>query len=155
MQRTLSVLTAILVVLVALPTQTWAANPPKTVSWRDLGALTTGKKIALVLPDGRHVKGRVKEVRDDKLLLNKDVEIPRASVRAFTMTAEHTRWKVIGTVIGLGVGLAVAAPVNAYAHNEGDGAPGAVAAIIAVPTAIGFLAGRSADRHTVTVTVVD
>ncbi len=129
--------------------------------------MVQGKKIAVVLPDGAHLKGTVLAVESEKLILDVQhtsdkqhypkgrVEIPRASVRTFSMTVDRVFWKVTGAAIGLGIGLAIAVPVNAYAHNEGDGAPGAIAAIIAVPTALGFLAGRSADRKTVTVTVID
>lgn len=135
--------------------------------WSELAGIASGKNIAIVLPSGAHLRGRVTDVENDKLVLDVTrtsdpasfpkgrVALPRTSVRSFTMTESRTRWKIIGTAIGLGAGLAIAAPVNAYAHNEGDGAPAAIAAIIAVPTALGFLAGWSADRKTVTVTITD
>lgn len=152
---------------VALPVESAAAPKEIRARWSELAGIAVGKSIAVVLPGGAHLRGRVIDVENDKLVL--DVTrtsdpatfpkgrgvLPRASVRSFTMTQSRTRWKIIGTAIGLGAGLAIAAPVNAYAHNEGNGAPGAIAAIIAVPTALGFLGGWSADRKTVTVTVTN
>ncbi len=152
----------------ALPVES-AAAPKEVVRarWSELAGIAGGKNIAIVLPSNAHLRGRVIEVENDRLVLDVirtsdpasfpkgRAVLPRASVRSFTMTQSRTRWKIIGTAIGLGAGLAIAAPVNAYAHNEGDGAPGAIAAIIAVPTALGFLGGWSADRKTVTVTVMD
>jgi hypothetical protein len=151
----------------ALPLECAAAPKELHTTWRELANVAAGKKISIVLPEGVHLRGNVLCVENDKLVLDVtktsdahafpkgSTSLPRAAVRSFTMTQSRTRWKIIGTAIGLGGGLAIAAPVNAYAHNEGDGAPLAVAAIIAVPTALGFLAGWSADRKTVTVTITD
>ena len=137
------------------------------VSWQALAPLVEGKKISLVLPDSAHLRGTVVAVEKDQVILDigktSDPQahpkgratIPRTSFRSFEMTKTRTLWKVLGTTIGLGTGLAIAVPVNAYAHNEGDGAPLAIAAIIAVPTAVGFLVGWASDKKTVTVTVTD
>ena len=151
----------------ALPLECLAAPKELRTAWRDLAGVAAGKKISIVLPGGAHLRGNVLAVENDKLVLDVTktsdnstfpkgtTSLPRTSVRSFTMVRTRTLWKVVGTVIGLGGGLAIAAPVNTYAHNEGDGAPLAVAAIIAVPTALGFLAGWKADRKTVTVTIID
>jgi hypothetical protein len=90
-----------------------------------------------------------------RLLTSNRVSIARDSVRSFRINRAGAKWKVIVTAIGLGAGLAIAIPVNAYAHNEGDAAPLAVAAIVIVQAVLGFLAGRSADKKTVSVTVTD
>ena len=151
----------------ALPLECTAAPRELRTTWRELAGVAAGRKISIVLPDGARVQGKVLAVESDKLMLDVTktsdkrtfpkgtASLPRASVRSFTMIQTRTLWKIVGTAIGLGGGLAIAAPVNAYAHNEGDGAPLAVAAIIAVPTALGFLAGWSADRKKVTVTITD
>ena len=137
------------------------------VAWRDLHTLIGGRKITLVLPSGVELKGRVLAVDEQRLVLDVRktsdertqpkgrAEIPRASVRSFAMTRNRNIWKAVGAAAGLGAGLAIAIPVNTYSHNEGDGAPLAVAAAIAVPTALGFLAGLSADRKMVTISVID
>ena len=151
----------------ALPLESIAAPKELRTTWRELAGVAAGKKISIVLPDGARLRGNVLAVENDKLVLDVTktsdtrtfpkgtTSLPRASVRSFTMVQTRTLWKIIGTAIGLGGGLAIAAPVNAYAHNEGDGAPLAVATIIAVPTALGFLAGWKADRKTVTVKITD
>lgn len=143
-----------------------AANQER-VSWRELPAFTKERSISLELPDGVKLHGKVLGVEADKLSFDVSktsdkqrypkgrVSIARDSVRSFRMNRTGAKWKVISTAIGLGAGLAIAIPVNAYAHNEGDGAPLAVAAIIIVPAVLGFLAGRSADKNAVTVTVTD
>jgi hypothetical protein len=158
---------AVLLLCWALPLECAAAPKELRTTWRELAGIAAGKKISIVLPEGAHLRGNVLAVESDKLILDVTktsdngafpkgrISLPRASLRSFTMTQSRTFWKVIGTAIGLGGGLAIAAPVNTYAHNEGDGAPLAVATIIAVPTALGFLAGWSADRKKVTVTITD
>lgn len=137
------------------------------VSWSGLGPLVNGRTVAVTLPDGTDLKGKVVEVADSRLVMdvartsNRNAhpkgrtDIPKASVRVLQVHRSGAKWKVIGTTIGLGAGLAIAAPVNTYAHNEGDGAPLAVAAIVAGPAALGFLAGWAADRKTVTIVVTD
>lgn len=125
-----------------------------------------GKKIALVLPDGAELRGRVTSVQADALVLDVSktsgkvahpkgaTTLPRSSVRSFTMGRTGWKWRVIGTAIGLGGGLAMGVFVNTYSHNEGDGAPAAVAAVVALPTALGYLAGWAADRGSVTIRVL-
>ena len=144
-----------------------SAATQEHVSWRELPAYTKERTISLELPDGVKLRGKVLGVEADKLTF--DVEktsnkqlypkgkatIARASVKSFQMNRTGAKWKLIATTIGLGAGLAIAAPVNTYAHNEGDGAPLAIAAIILVPAVLGFLAGRSADKKTITVAVTD
>jgi hypothetical protein len=143
-----------------------AANQER-VSWRELPAFTKEQTISLELTDGVKLRGKILGVEADKLSFDVSktsskqlypkgkASIARSSVRSFQMNRTGSKWKVIATAIGLGAGLAVAMPVNTYAHNEGDGAPLAVAAIIIVPPVLGFLAGRSADKKTITVTVTD
>jgi hypothetical protein len=92
------------------------------------------------------LRGKVIVVEADKL----SFDVSESSNKQL-----YSKGTAIATAIGLGAGLAVAMPVNTYAHIEGDGAPLAVAAIVIVPAVLGFLAGRSADMKTVTVTVTD
>jgi hypothetical protein len=164
LNRSVALSVAALMLSTAVPVQ---AKEDLRVSWLDLPAFTNGKTIALVLPDGSNLQGKVIGAEASQLIFKVsktsnvqsypkgNVTIPRASVRSFSMNRSGALWKAVGSVIGLGAGLAVAVPVNAYSHNEGDGAPLAVALIIIVPVVLGFLIGRSADKKTVTVTLAD
>lgn len=155
---------AALMLLTAVPMQ---AKEDLSVSWQDLPVFTNRKTIALVLPNGAHLQGKIIGAETGQLIFKVsktsnvqlypkgNVTIPRASVRSFSMSRTGALWTVAGTAIGLGAGLAIAVPVNTYSHNEGDGAPLAVAAIIIVPAVLGFLIGRSAGKKTVTVTIAD
>jgi hypothetical protein len=145
-----------LMAVLALPLE--AASDVR-VTWAKLPELVTGRKITLVTKSGATLRGRVEQVTQDRLVLRGGkagpTEVPRAGLTTFEMKTSGAKWKIIGAAIGAGVGIAGAVPVNAYAHNEGDGAPLVVAAIVAVPAALGFLMGWMADHKTVTVTVRD
>lgn len=143
-----------------------SAADKRDVRWSELAAVAEGKKIALVLPDGAELRGRVTAVQADTLVLDVSktsdktahpkgsATLPRSSVRSFTVGRTGWKWRAIGTAIGLGGGLAAGVFINEYSHNEGDGAPAAVAAAIAVPAALGYLGGWAADRGTVTYQVI-
>ena len=144
-----------------------AAVTDVRVTWRELPPVVEEKRIELALPGGAHLRGKLLSIDSGSLVLDVsktsdrrsypkgETRIPRASVHSLTIVRTGATWKVACTAIGLAIGLAIAIPVNAYAHNEGDGAPAAIAAIVAVPAALGFLMGRSLDRKTVTVTITD
>jgi hypothetical protein len=156
-----------LVVVLCLAVSPLHAAKETRVSWQELASRIQGKTVALVLPDGVHVQGQVADVRSDALKLNVsktsdkhlhpkgEVTLPRASVRNLTYWKRGYVWTVVGTAIGLGAGLAGGSAVNTYAHNEGDGAPGIVAAIIILPAVLGFFLGRSGDRKSVNIVVTD
>ena len=162
MKRSFALLVAFLMLLAPLQ----AARDIR-VTWQQLEQLTRGKKVAIVLPDAAWIEGNVLEVANDSLVVDVSkssdkqlhpkgrTTVRRGSVHNLDMKKRGITWTVIGTAIGLGAGLAGAAPVNAYAHNEGDGAPGVVAAIIIVPAVLGFFLGRHSDNKTVNVTITD
>jgi hypothetical protein len=144
-----------------------AAEKPVRTTWQELGPLTQGKNVAIVLPNGVNLKGKMIQVENDKLALDVkktsdkatypkgQASLPRSSVRTLSMSRRDMKWTLIGTAIGLGGGLALAAPVNTYAHNEGDGAPLAVTLIAVLPAVLGFFLGRHADHKTITINVTD
>ena len=58
-----------------------------------------------------------------------------------------TKWRMIGTALGAGLGLAIAIPVLAETHNEGSGNyDGAAAGLIVGLAAVGLLTGWRADH---------
>ena len=75
-----------------------AASRPLELKWSELDPVITAQKIALALPDGTRIKGRVLEVRPDSLLMqirhtsNKKAHpkglasVPRASVTEIEVT---------------------------------------------------------------------
>jgi len=148
----------------SLPAQ---AAGERRASWEELQSLTQGKTVAIVLPNGVNVKGKVLQVESDKLSLDISktsdkaaypkgrVSLPRNSIRTLSLSRRDVKWTIISTAIGLGGGLALAVPVNTYAHNEGDGAPLVVTLIAVLPALLGFFVGRSIDHKTVTINITD
>jgi hypothetical protein len=118
------------------------------------------KEIEIRTADGGSWKGCVVSVSGDALTIadraKGQTSIPRAHVQTFRMKKRGVLWTAIGAAAGAALGIALGVLVNTYAHNEGDGAPGATAAVVAVPTGLGFLLGFAADRgRKITVRVTD
>jgi hypothetical protein len=150
-----------LALLLLLPgSEPLQAGQPKTVSWREIPAFAGDRQIEIRGTAGGKWKGHVVSVSPEALtIVDRDkgqTAIPRAQVQTLRLKKRGKLWTTVGTVAGAALGIGLGAFVNAYANNEGDGAPGAVAAIVAVPTALGFLLGYAADGgRGITVTVVD
>ncbi len=152
------------IVLAAFAAPLWSADKASDrtyrLQWRDLDSMIRGHRIALTLPSGIKLQGDVTSVQSDELVLdvrktsNKHAYpkgravVPRpevAALRLFRKNKGHT-WRIVGTAIGAGAGIAIAAPFSAYAHNEGMDAGGIIALMVAAPAGLGYLAGWAADR---------
>lgn len=124
----------------------------KAVHWSDLDRLITGKEVVLQLQDGKKVKGSAGAVNGDAIAMRTSTgqrSVPRASLREIRLPRRGSsyKWRMIGTAIGAGVGVAAAIPVLSETHNEGSGSyDGAAAGLIVGLAFLGYLGGWSADR---------
>jgi len=115
--------------------------------WSELQAAVEGKKVEIVLTDGRQLEGKVLEVTPDVLRLKTGgnvTELPRATITTLAWTKIKGRWRAAGAVIG-------------YAVPGGLLGERVQGPLILVPIGaglIGYLAGREADRKTVLIRVL-
>ena len=128
--------------------------------WNELGPRITGQKVALVLPNGIHIEGKVRNVETDALRLDvkktSDREllpkgerlIPRESVSLLRVT----RYRKLGRVLVTSGAVAIASGI--VAANYPDLYEGAVVAIVPAVTAGGlvgvglggYYAGKRLDK---------
>lgn len=134
------------------------------LQWGDLAPLVAGNKISTVLTTGDRVEGKAVTVKPHALLLvitkssdrsaypKGEGMLPRTLLTELrvTKTTGYT-WKIVGTVIGAGIGIAIGAPVLAIAGSE---AAGIGAALLAGCPGLGFLAGWATDRKVTVITIV-
>jgi hypothetical protein len=152
------------IILFLIATVAHAAAPYR-LQWRDLARVTVGRPVAIELPSGIKLKGTVEAIEADRMVLDITrtsdrhaypkgrATVPRAEVRHFVLTQKRTViWRPVGAAIGGAAGTLIAVPLATYARNEGQDA-GAwwAAAAVAIPAGLGYLAGRSADRHEIEV----
>ena len=136
------------------------------LEWRDLDRMVRGRNIAITLPSGIRLKGRVTSVEEDALMLDVSgtsnkraypkgrAVVPRPEVTQFTLARKegHT-WSAVGAGIGGTIGAGVAAGLVQVV--EGDGRRAAAAALaVGIPAALGFGLGWGADHEYVNVIVV-
>ena len=88
----------------------WAGQGQESLKWSELGPRITGKKVALVLPDGTNVQGKVRGVdpaglrldiskTSDKRLQPKGVHtIPRQSVSVLRVTEYRKMGRLLFTL---------------------------------------------------------
>ena len=138
-----------------------AASEEWELSWSEIGAVISGRKISVDLPDGEKVRGNALVVEDDGLRMAvkrssnrkkhpKGVTvIPRASISEMRLIETGSKWKVIGAVAGVGGGLFLAGLVAYYVGPAGFfGVWGATGAVC-------IAAGFSADRRVTLIKVTD
>lgn len=125
--------------MTALPA---AAQSPAAAADADLaslaGRLRAGDRVAVTGPGGERVRGVFAGLSPDTLLLDTDAgrrAIPAADIDRITRTRFGV---VLGTLIGLGTGVAFAIPLNMMIANEGGDAVGDTAKLLALTTGIGF-----------------
>ncbi len=131
----------------------WGQVP---LAWNELGPRITGRKVALVLPDGTHVKGKVRSVESDGLRLGGEF-VPRASVSVLHVTEHRKLGRLLVTAGTLGAAGAIVAAKYPDLY-EGP-------ALIAVPAvtvggmaglaAAGYYAGKRLDRRITEIRVTD
>ena len=101
----------------------WAGEPRRVeVAWNELEQVVSGRKVALTLPDGTHLTGRVTAVRDDALLLDAGGPrmLPRAQVAVLRYFENKGPWhkgKFICTDGGVRVPLFVSWPGRIFAST--------------------------------------
>jgi len=120
------------------------------LKWNDLPPMVAGRKLTATLRDGTRVKGKALAVEPEGLRMRvagSETTVPRAAVARLKVSRGTWRWRVIGTAIGVGAGAPAAGFLHARLYNEGTSSP-AVALVVVVPAALGYLAGWAADRHT-------
>jgi hypothetical protein len=139
----------------------WCGEPRRLqLPWHELGPRITGHKVALVLPNGTHIEGKVRSVEPDALRLNVSKTsdrkllpkgerlIPRQSVSLMRVT----EYRKLGRLLVTSGALAVAAGI--VAANYPDLYEGAVVAIVPAVTAgglvgvglAGYYAGKRLDK---------
>jgi hypothetical protein len=100
--------------------------------------LRAGDRVAVTRPSGERVRGVFAGLSPDRLLVDTDAgrrAIPAGDVDRITRTRFGV---VLGTLIGLGTGVALAIPLNMLIANEGGDALGDTAKLLALTTGIGF-----------------
>ncbi len=138
------------------------------LEWTELAQVVTGRKVTMVLLDGESVEGRVKEVGPDQMIVDTKKSsdkskyakgrcaIPRSLISVLRLGEVRGKWRVLGTAIGAGTGIAFGAGFYTYANNEGNPDLGAKvsAGVISGGAALGYLAGRALDSHALIINVV-
>ena len=136
--------------------------------WNELGPRITGHKVALVLPNGIHIEGKVRSVEmgalrvdvsktSDRELLPKGARlIPRESVSLLRVT----QYRKLGRILVTSGALAIAGGI--VAANYPDLYEGAVVAIVPAVTAVGlvgvglggYYAGKRLDKSVTEIRVL-
>lgn len=147
----------------------WAGElPQQRLTWEDLGAKITNKKIGLVLPDGTHVEGKVIGVERDGLRLHISKSsnrarqpkgahlIPRASVSVLRVEEYRTIGRVLGAMGAAAVagGIAGAKYPDVYEGPTVVIVPVVVAGGIIGSAVGGYYFGKVLDRKVTELSIV-
>jgi hypothetical protein len=131
----------------------WAAGPRRVaLKWSELAPRITDRKIALVLPDGTHVEGKVRNVvtsglelrvsktSDRKVIRKGEQLIPRGSVSVLRVT----EYRKLGRILLATGALAATAGIVAAKYPDVYEGP----ALIAVPAVVaGGMVGVAAGSY--------
>jgi hypothetical protein len=158
---------ALVVTFLIAGTPAWADS--REMHWSDLTPFIGDHSVALTLPDGARIEGRVIAVEPQTLVI--DVRktsnpqahakgrqsIPRDQAKSVVVNRPTIRWRVVGTsvgaVAGFPIGL-VAAVKEEGIFSKGNGYTAVFIAAIAGLATAGFLIGWAADRRKTTVTII-
>lgn len=123
----------------------WGGEPRRLqLPWNELGPRAIGHKVALVLPNGTHIEGKVRSVEPDALRL----KVSKTSDREFLPKGERliprqsvslmrvTEYRKLGRLLVTSGALAVAAGI--VATNYPDLYEGAAVAVVPAVTAAGL-----------------
>ena len=136
-------------------------GPPR-LTWAEFSAKLTPKHtVRMVLPDGTHIEGAVRQVKPDALDIHVtrtsnrqthpkgDATIPRESLSVVDVRSPRWKGKLIGTLVPIGAGAAILAA--GIAQDQGLDAVYEIAAAggltIAIGAPAGFFVGRAVDRR--------
>jgi hypothetical protein len=151
------------------PNQMWGGEPRQMqLQWSELGPRIADRKVALVLPDGTHLEGKVRGVEPDGLRLRisktsdrkaqpkGDGVIPRQSVSVLRVTEYRKLWRVLATT------GAIAAAAGVVLANKPDVYEGPLVAIIPAVVAggmagvgvAGYYTGKALDKKVTEIRIV-
>ena len=145
-----------------------AQSQPVSLTWGELGPRITGHKIALVLPEGTHVEGKVRSVEpegvhlrvsktSDRAVMPKGERvIPRQSVSLLRVTQYRKLGRLLVTTGAVAVASVVVA-TNYPDLYEGPAlvaVPAVTAAGIAGIAIGGYYAGKRLDRTETDIRIV-
>jgi hypothetical protein len=134
---------------------------PIEVQWKELPRVVMGRRVAAVLADGTHVEGKVRRINPAELVLDiTKTSAPHAYPKGVsaipceavsTLQVKQRRWRIAGTLIGLGGGLAagwIPALLLCGSPDSGNACTwSAWLAITGISAIVGYVAGRSPDRR--------
>ena len=140
------------------------------LKWSEAGPRITGKKVALVLPDGTSVQGKVREAGPDGLRLDisktsdkraqpKGVHtIPRHSLSVLRVT-EYRKWGRIVTTAGV---LATAGAFLSFGAHDSGLTEGPLVVILPVVGGLGtaglgvggYYFGKALDKRVIEIRIV-
>jgi hypothetical protein len=137
--------------------------------WSELAKQVQNRTVEIVLPDAATIRGNVTGVTPDSLDIDirktsdrrthpkGRTSITRSSVKTLLFRETKGNWRALGTAIGAGAGGAAGAVIAIRAHNEGNTelAATSVAATVGAGAALGYFVGRSADRRTTIIRIID
>ncbi len=135
-----------------------ASAADRTVTWQDVH-LRDGEKITVIRTGGSSLDGAVVSATQEELTLRahrKNVGVAAGSINAIRIRRDTVRWRIIGTSLGVGIGLVGGAAAGIYSSGVySSGNRGAVvwAAVLAGCTVGGYTLGRLGDRRTETWTI--
>ncbi len=134
-------LPALIVALTAGVAAPVAAQPtePGTPEFRDLSdRLRGGDTVTVMGPSIGRVRGRFVDLSSDTLTIVTESGRRTLEVSDIDRVSRRRRGVLLGSLIGLGVGIGLAIPVNMLYRNEGANGTGAVAYIVGLSTATGL-----------------
>jgi hypothetical protein len=135
--------------------------------WREIPqSLVAGRKIAVELKSGQSLKGKALGVTPDGLRMavysaakgsgygKGEFVVPAGKIASLKVNRTGHRGRIVGTGIGGGLGTVAAVLGYAAMENEAGVVVPIVAAVAAVPTAIGYFAGWARDYKRTTIHVL-
>jgi hypothetical protein len=149
--------------------QALAATPGQvSVKWNDLRPWVAGSKVAMILPSGTHIEGKIHAVEQDGLRMHVsktsdksvirkgDRFIPRQSVSLLSVTKYGVKWRVLCT-LGAAATAGIVVAAQDVSVNEGP----LVAIVPAVEAGgligtgvAGYYIGKKIDKHVTMIRVV-
>jgi hypothetical protein len=132
---------------------------PIEVQWKELPRLLMGRRVAAVLADGTRVEGEVRRIHAAELVLDiTKTSAPHAYPKGVstipceavsTLQVKQRRWRIAGTLIGLGGGLAAGwMPIPFFCGDPDRSAACTWTTwfvITGISAIVGYVAGRSPD----------